>query len=130
LSRQSAYYRAMIKAAGLGNKPLVDKVRADFVAERGGALIRMRVTVVTLQMVQSAILGGRGDWTLFASGAWAPDDQFDKLYPLGRGVMASLATDPDWKARQLGTVSDVALDRAWLRDAAMWCWDVILTRLN
>jgi hypothetical protein len=130
LSRQSAYYRALIKGAGLGDKPLMDKVRADFVAERGGALIRMRVTVATLQMDQSAILGGRGDWMLFASGAWAPDNQFEKLYPLGRGVMASLATDPDWKDKQLGTVSDVALDRAWLRDAAMWCWDVILTRLN
>jgi hypothetical protein len=130
LSRQSAYYQYLIKAAKLGNKPLVDKVRADFVAERGGVLIRMRVTVATLQMDQSEILGGRGDWMLFASGAWAPDNQFDNLYPLGRGVMASLATDPDWKDKQLGTVSDVALDRAWLRDAAMWCWDVILTRIN
>lgn len=130
LARQSAYYQGMIKAAGLGKRPLVSKVRADLVADRPGAQVRIRVTVATLQFDQSEILGGRGDWMMYASGAWAPANQFDKLYPLGRGVMASLATDPDWKARQLGTVSDVALDRAWLRDAAMWCWDYILTRRN
>jgi hypothetical protein len=130
LPRQSAYYQYLIKAAGLGERPLVTKVRADYVAPAGAGRLRIRVTVATLQFDQSQLLGGRGDWTLFASGSWAPDDQFERLYPLGRGVMASLATDPDWKGRQLGTVSDVALDRAWLRDAAMWCWDVILTRLN
>ena len=129
LDRQSAYYQHVIQAAGLGQRPLVDKARVDFVADRGGARMRLRATVATLQFDQSELLGGRNDWMLYVCGAWAPDDQFDRLYPLGRGVIASLATDPDWKARQLGTVSDVALDRAWLRDAAMWCWDVILTRL-
>jgi len=130
LDRQSAYYQHLIQAAGLGKRPLVDKARVDFVADRGGGRIRIRATVATLQFDQSELLGGRGDWMLYVCGAWAPDDQFGRLYPLGRGVIASLATDPDWKARQLGTVSDVALDRAWLRDAAMWCWDVILTRIN
>ncbi len=130
LSRQSEYYRFLIQQAGIGDRPLVDKVRADFVGEVNGTEVRLRVTVATLQFDQSEILGGRGDWLLFASGAWAPQEQFDEQFPVGRGVIASLATDPDWKSRQFEAAGDVALDRAWLRDAAMWCWDVILTRLR
>ncbi len=67
-------------------------------------------------MTQSEILGGRGE-------AWAAvrpvelglrQEQFDEQFPVGRGVIASLATDPDWKSRQFEAAGDVALDRAWL----------------
>ena len=47
---------------------------------------------------------------MMVSGGWAPEDQFDQLFPVCRGIVASISTDPDWKQLQS---EEVYLDRYW-----------------
>jgi len=100
LPRAGAYFRDGIKLLGLGNNPRVDKARADYLTTLNGVPVRLRVTIGTFMLDQSALLGGRGDWFLTAGGAWAPVEGFDALYPLGRGAMASLHTAAAWRRAQ------------------------------
>jgi hypothetical protein len=116
-----AYYRELIQKAGIGQNPRVDKVRADFSA--AGGAVRIRIDVLTLQFDTSQILGGRGDWFLYTSGYWAPEAQFDELGPLGRGVLASLRTDRQWKKNQRDAVAGVLGPRQDAMDAFADAWD-------
>lgn len=114
LPRVGGYYCAIVRALGLGANPRIDKARADYLATLNGTEIRLRVTVATVMLDTSPMLGGRGDWFLMANGAWAPSAHFDEQYPLGRGVIASLATDPAWKNAQFEAANDVVLWRNWV----------------
>ncbi len=112
--RTGAYYRGIIKTLGLGENPRVDKVRADYLADVGGTEIRLRVGIATVMLDASPLLGGRGNWFLTAAGAWAPSAKFEEQYPLGRGAIASLYTDPVWKNNQFEAVGEVTLWRKWI----------------
>ena len=124
LPRAGAYYRGLIKAIGIGNNPRVDKVRADYLAEINGTQVRIRVNIATVMLDQSALLGGRGNWWLTASGAWAPEEQFDALYPVGRGVIASLVTDPVWKNNQFEAAGEAAVWRKWVARVYQFLFNV------
>ena len=115
MPRASTHFADLIRMLGLGANPQVHRVRADYLATINGTPVRIRCSIVTFMLDASPLLGGRGDWTMFTSGAWAPVDQFDQLYPIGRGVLASLATDPDWKERQQEAVFETANWRKWVR---------------
>lgn len=124
LPRTGAYYRSAVVALGLGANPRIDKVRADYLADVDGTAIRIRVSIVTVMFDQSALLGGRGNWWLSACGAWAPANQFETLYPLGRGVIASLYTDPVWKQKQFEAVGEVTLWRKWVARVFQFLFNV------
>ena len=71
-----------------------------------GVPIRIRTTILTWQFDSSPLLGGRGNWTLTVSGAWAPVAQFDQLYPLGRGIITSLLVDEKFDKAMRKTAGD------------------------
>lgn len=123
LPRVGQTFMAAIRGAGLGNNPRVDRVRADYVGTRKGTRVRLRLDIVTWMLDQSVVLGGRGNWILTASGAWGPVDQFDKYYAIGRGVIASLKTDPRWRAAQMNTVNDVLNNRNKVMDRIGMDWN-------
>ncbi len=110
LPRAGAYFMAAIKALGLGENPRVDKARAEYLGTRNGTPVRIHVDIGTFMLDASPLLGGRGNWILMCSGGWAPVDRFAQLYPICRGIVASIATDPVWKERQSEWVW---LDRYW-----------------
>jgi hypothetical protein len=120
LPRPGQYYEAVIRALGIGDEPRVHKARADYLATRNGVQVRVEVNIATVMLSASPLLGGRGDWMLFASGYWAPADRFDELAPLGRGALASLMTDPSFKRSQFEAANEVAIWRAWNRDLSFW----------
>ncbi len=115
LPRPGAYYCDLIKALGLGNNPRVDKARADFVGTANGTPVRIRCNVGTFMLDASPLLGGRGNWALMCSGAWAPVERFDEQFPIGRGVIGSLLTDENWKNNQFEAVNEVTVWKAWIR---------------
>jgi hypothetical protein len=115
LPRPSGYFTGKLRLV-TGPTARVDKARADLVAVVNGRKLRMRITVATVMTSASALVGGRGNWTLYTSGAWAPDDGFERLYPLARAVLSSHSTDPEWKRRQGMAVSEAALFAAKQRD--------------
>jgi hypothetical protein len=120
LPRPGRYYETLIKALGIGDNPAVHKCRADYVGTRDGRPVRVRVTIATVMLNASPLLGGRGNWTLYTSGYWAPVDRFEQQAPLGRSVIASLMTDPTFKRNQFEAANEVAVWRAWHRDLAFW----------
>ena len=111
LPRAGATAMAMIRGAGLGKNPRVNVVLADYVGTYRGNAVRLRATLVTWMLDQSALLGGRGNWFLNASGAWGPINDFDQQYALGRAVVASVRTDPRWRANQRNVTEGVINDR-------------------
>jgi hypothetical protein len=123
LPRSGQAYMAAIKALGIGSQPRVDRVFADYTATVNGTPIRMRLDVVTWMLDQSAMLGGRGNWTLVANGVWGPVADFEQAYGLGQGVIASLKTDPRWRANQLNTVNDVLNNRNKVMDRIGMDWN-------
>lgn len=108
--RVGANFVEGIRMMGLGDNPQVHKARADYLGNAGGVPIRLRVDISTVMFDASPLLGGRGNWMLFVAGTWAPADRLAELYPICRGIVASIATDPDWKQRQS---EEVWLDRYW-----------------
>jgi hypothetical protein len=120
LPRPGEYYEAAIRSLGIGDHPHVHKCRADYVAVHQGVRVRARVTIATLMLNASPVLGGRGNWMMLTSGYWAPEDRFDELAPLGRGVVASVMTDPGFKRSQFEAANEVAVWRAWNRDLSFW----------
>lgn len=106
LTRASAYYRDALRAAGLGSTPLADRSVVDFAATVNGVPIRIRTTILTCQLDSSPLLGGRGNWTLTVSGAWAPVVRFDQLYPVGRGIITSLLVDEKFDKAMRKTAGD------------------------
>lgn len=115
LPRAGAYFMAVIKALGLGANPRVHKARAEYLGTRNGTPIRIHVDVGTFMFDASPLLGGSGDWILMCSGWWAPVQEYDQLFPVCRGIVASISTDPAWKDRQREVVSEVRHWRAWMR---------------
>lgn len=113
--RVGAHFCELIRLLRLGDNPRVHKVRADYLATVNGQPVRIRVNIFTFMFDASPLLGGAGNWLMFTSGAWAPVDQFDQLYPIGRGVLSSLATDPTWKDRQREAVFETTLWRKWVQ---------------
>ncbi|MGD9498852.1 MAG: hypothetical protein AB7Y46_21335, partial [Armatimonadota bacterium] len=95
--RVGANFMEGIRMMGLGANPQVHKARADYLGSVGGVPIRLRVDISTVMWDASPLLGGRGNWVLAVCGTWAPVERFEELYPICRGIVASIATDPDWK---------------------------------
>jgi hypothetical protein len=120
LERVGEYARACLKAFGLGGAPRADKVRADYRATIGGVPVRIRVVIGTYMLDQSAILGGRGNWSLVSSGNWAPVAKWAQGYPLGRAVTASVVAQKAWNDAMRGTARDVVSGR---RDATQTAAD-------
>lgn len=120
LPRPGEYYEEIIRRLGIGDEPRVHKARADYLATHGGVEIRVRVTIATVMLNASPVLGGRGNWMLLASGYWAPEDRFGDLEALGRGVIASVMTDPEFRRSQFEASNEVAVWRAWNRDLSFW----------
>jgi hypothetical protein len=110
LPRAGQYFTAMIKAAGLGANPRVDKCRAEYTGTRNGTAIRIHCDIGTMMLDASPLLGGRGNWTLFVSGYWAPAQGYAVASKIGRGVVCSISTDPQWKENQRVMVK---ADRWW-----------------
>lgn len=117
LPRAGAYYREGIRLLSLGNNPRVDKARADYLTTLHGVPVRIRVTIGSFMLDQSALMGGRGDWFLTVTGAWAPENDFEAGYALGRGVTASLHTAPAWKRAQFGVAGAAADWAEFVREA-------------
>ena len=126
LPRVGAYFVAMIKAAGLGKNPRVDKCRAEYVGTRNGTPLRIHCDVGTMMLDASALLGGRGDWTMTACGYWAPQQGFAVASKIGRGVVCSISTDPVWKANQREVVRQERWYQELLRDSVANGWDEYL----
>jgi hypothetical protein len=126
LTGAEAYFLACIKALGPTMNPSFCKVLADYTGTVKGAAVRIRIVIVTLQWDASAMLGGAGDWEMHVSGVWAPKDNFDKLYPLGRGIISSLRTSPEWKRRQLEAVNAVLKNRRGAAEEAFKDWDAYI----
>lgn len=126
LPRMGATAVAMIRGAGLGRNPRIDVVFADYVGTRNGIPIRLRLTLATWMLDQSAILGGRGNWFLNASGAWGPVNDFARQYAIGRGVIASLKTNPKWRAAQTNAVNSVLNRRNDAMDRSFKDWDAFV----
>ncbi|NPV46646.1 MAG: hypothetical protein HPY69_06795 [Armatimonadetes bacterium] len=123
LPRSAQAYMAAIRALGLGSQPRVDRVFADYSGTVGGTPIRMRLDVVTWMLDQSPLLGGLGNWILVANGVWGPEANFAQAYALGQGVIASVKTDPRWRANQFRTVNDVLNYRNQVMDRIGMDWD-------
>lgn len=111
LPRTGELYCRMLREFGISDNPRIEKGLVDFVGTVGGVPIRVRVTAVSVQLSASALLGGRGDWTLFTAGVWGRQDQFDRDYEVGRGVLSSVVTDPEFRNAQLGAVTEVILGK-------------------
>ncbi len=120
LPRPGRYYEEAIRRLGIGDKPRMDKVRADYLAVRNGVEVRARVTIGTVMLGASDLLGGRGDWWLLTNGYWAPDDRFDELAPVGRGVVASVMADPEFRRSQFEAGNEAATWGAWNRELSFW----------
>lgn len=127
--RFSAYGMWRMQMGKTGEGGRLDKAQADYIIRRGGASVRLRATLVTLRLSAlptalsgfGGILGqvaGQGNWTMFASSEWAPVEQWEKLHSIGRGIVASVATDPDFSRNQRVAVSETALGRMAARDLA------------
>jgi hypothetical protein len=125
LPRVGAYYRGLLKAIGIGSNPQVDKTSADFLATAGGRQIRIRATIATVMLDSSPLLGGRGNWMLMCSGAWAPADQFDQLYPVGRGVISSLITSESWNNAMFEAAGDVSIWKGWIRRWRQFLFNIV-----
>ena len=125
LPRVGQCFSGLLRAVGIGNNPRVDKVRADYIAGTGETAVRVRVTVATFMLDGSALLGGRGNWAMMCSGAWAPVDSFEDGYPLGRGVIASLVTSPEWRNKQFEAANDVARWNGWVRRVRQFLFNVL-----
>ena len=115
LPRVGDYFQKLIRFIGLGSNPRMDKVRADFVGSVNGVAVRCRADVVTLMTDGSALLGGRGNWQMLVSGYWAPGDRWAQLGPVGRAVIASMRTDPQFKNNQFQAAGDAAAINGWWR---------------
>ncbi len=130
LPRAGAFFRDAIRAAGLGANPRLDKCQADYLGSQNGTRVRIRIDIATWMLDTSPLLGGRGDWFLQASGGWAPVEQFDRLYPITRGVRASLWTDPEWKRHQGQAVGSVLGGRRGALDEAAAGWDAFIRDMD
>lgn len=126
LPRASAYFAAVIKAAGPTMNPRVHRVRADYLGTVNGVRVRIRAYITTVMMDASPMFGGRGIWFFGVGGAWAPVDQFDALYPIARGVQASLRMSPQWKKRQIRVVEEVLKYRSAVMEEAAEEWDAYI----
>lgn len=120
LPRPGEYYEAVIRRLGIGERPRVSKARADYVATVGGTEVRARITIATFMLDASPVLGGRGNWTMLAGGYWAPEGRFEELGAVGRGVVSSIMTDPEFKRSQFEASNEVAVWSAWNRDLSFW----------
>ncbi len=120
LPRPGEYYEGAIRRLGIGDRPQMDKVRADYVALRNGVAVRARVTIGTVLLDASAILGDRGNWWLLTSGYWAPEERFDEVGPVGRGVVASVMTAPEFRRSQFEAANETAIWAAWNRELSFW----------
>jgi hypothetical protein len=126
LPRAGAVFCAVIRALGIGGNPRVDRALVDCVGTDKGKRLRMRLEVVTLMLDASAVLGGRGNWSLMTNGVWGPADDFEAYYALGRGVIASLKTDPRWRANQLNAVNDLLNNRNSVMARYSTDWDALI----
>lgn len=104
-------------------KPRVTTAEADYVGSIGDVSVRVRARIISKLWGELIFMPGRGTWHLYASGVWAPEAQFDQLYPIGRGVVASLRDDPVYAKRLLETVAAVVGYRNAVTDAAAKAWD-------
>lgn len=126
LQRASAYFTQGLQLLSGGMNPRVDVSYADYVGSRNGQQVRLRLKIATIFWGGLPLLGGAGNWALMASGAWAPTQQFDELYPVGRGVIASLWTNPQWKRGQQAAVGAALAGRRGAMDEAMAGWDAYI----
>jgi hypothetical protein len=109
LTRTANLFCTLLREFGISDTPRIEKGLVDFVGTLAGTTVRVRVTVAPVQLSSSPWLGGRGNWTLFTAGVWGREEHFDRDYEIGRGVMASLVTDPQFRNAQLGAVTDAVL---------------------
>jgi hypothetical protein len=111
-----------------GSRPQGGKVVADYIATRNGTPIRLRLDIATWMPNPSTVPGieQRGNWFLFASGVWAPVDEFDDAHWLARSVQTSLLTSLEWKRQQGRAVEDVLSNRRGVLDEASEGWDALI----
>ena len=102
-----------------GSRPQGGKVVADYIATRNGTRIRLRLDIATWMPNPSTVPGieQRGNWFLFSSGVWAPEDEFEDAHWLARSVQTSLLTSLEWKRQQGRAVDDVS------DPLAAACWE-------
>ena len=126
LPRVGATGVALIRAAGLGANPRIDVCHADYVGTYRGRQVRMRATIWTWMLDQSAVMGGRGNWLMNCSGAWGPVNDFDRNYAIGRAVLSSMRVDRRWRVNQANTVNDVLNNRNAAMDRWFTDWDAFI----
>ena len=121
LPRASLYLQDFNQSImGLGTQMPADRGRVDYLAEVGGRTIRIRADVY---LNYYSLPMGQGWEASLISGAWAPDDQFAQLYPIGRGVRDSLRVDRKWNEVQMQAVQSVLKYRKQVHARAHSDWD-------
>ena len=129
-ARARAYFTDVLKrvqeSLGLnGQNPRVDKISADYIGTLNGVRIRARCFAVAIMenaSPQHPLHPGFPE-RVETSGIWAPLDQFDKLYPIARGVASSLQMDLRWKIVTQGSVIEVITKRMEATERGHAAWD-------
>jgi len=128
-ARASAYFTDVLKRVQelyhvRDLNPRVDKIFADYIGTLNGVRIRFRGFAAAIMQdasPQHPLHPGMPE-SVATSAIWAPVDQFDKLYPIARGVVSSLQVDLRWKTVTQGSVIEVITKRmaATARGNAAW----------
>jgi hypothetical protein len=111
---------AIETATGNAAKVRAERAFADYVGTANAKRIRIRMDI---SLYFTPLLFGGGNETMWFCGSWAPVDNFDELYPLARGVEASLWETPQWRKSVRETVRAVLKGRAGAMEESAEGWD-------
>ncbi len=105
-----------------------DRAFADYLGTSNGVAIRIRVN---LWLNWMATLPGMAPYGhVMMRGEWAPVARFDELYPLARGVQASLWETPKWRKLLLQTTKEVLDYRKAVFEHAAEEWDAYIRSVD
>jgi len=118
---------AIAIATGGNTKIQAETAFADYIGTQDGTRVRIRVDISSYYL---PLMFGGGSETVSFRGAWAPIDKFDELFPIARGVDASLWETPEWRRNIRATVAAVLKGRAGAMGEAAEDWDRYLREVE
>ncbi len=112
----SAWFQSIL--AGTTTIP-ADRARVHYRARVGNTAVGIRVDTYLNYYPLQVVTGWEASQM---SGAWAPEERFDEVFPVARGVRDSLQVDRRWNKLQMDTVAEVLRHRKQVFDAAHDEW--------
>lgn len=128
LPRAAEHLALALRLAAAASADLqTERAVADYVGSVNGIRVRIRVNM-SAYFAPLMFVGGSEN--LWIYGAWAPVDRFDELYPLARGVTASLWETPQWRKNVRQTVQAVLKGRMGAMEESAEEWDRYLREVE